>query len=208
MMCLSNDTWSLTRLSFYIQNSADTIKSSFQNSSATPHDRMVRWNSNNHLCHILNVDGSCSGIPTRAGYGGIIRNSAGLYLSCFSGFIADSTDILLAELTAIHRGFSIASDMGVNEMACYSDSLLSINLITGQASKYHAYAVLIQDIKDLLSSHNFSIQHCLREGNQCADFMAKFGASSNNVCFIHPSPPQDLHVLLRNDAIGTCFPRA
>lgn len=59
------------------------------------------------------------------------------------------------------------------ELVCYSDSLLSINLITGQASKYHAYVILVQDIKDLLSSRNFSIQHSVREEIQCADFMAK-----------------------------------
>jgi len=120
----------------------------------------------------------------------------------------DSTDILLAELTAIHCGCLLAAAMGIEELACYSDSLLSINIIPSQASKYHVYAVLIQDIKDLLAAHNFSVHHCLREGNQCADFMAKLGTSSNEDCFIHASPPHDLLVLIRNDAIGTLFPRA
>lgn len=169
---------------------------------------MVKWNSNNHHCHILNVDGSCLRTPICAGFGGVIRKSASLYLSGFSGFIADSTDILLAELSAIHRGLLMAVDMDYEELVCYSVSLLSINLITGQASKYHAYAVLIQDIKDLLVSHNFTVQHCLREGNQCADFMAKLGASSNDEYLIHSSPPQDLPDLLRNDGVGIYFPRA
>ncbi|XP_024630926.1 uncharacterized protein [Medicago truncatula] len=151
MMCLSQETWSPTRLNFHIQNYADTIKASFQSNGDSTPDR----------------------------FGGVIRNSAGLYLSGFSGFIADSTDILLAELSAIHRGLLMAADMELEDLVCYSDSLLSINLITGQASIYHSYAVLIQDIRDLLVTHNFTVHHCLREGNQCADFMAKLGASSN-----------------------------
>jgi len=95
---------------------------------------------------VLNVDGSCLGVPPRAGFGGIIRNSAGFYLSGFHSFISTSTDILLVELTAIQRGLLIAMEMGIEELVCYSDSLLSISLLTGHASKFHAYAVLIQDI--------------------------------------------------------------
>jgi ribonuclease HI len=112
------------------------------------------------------MDGSCLGVPIRAGYGGVIQNSAGYYLLGYSGFIPTSTDILFAELTAIYRGLLLAVEMGIEDMACYSDSLLSIRLLTDHASKYHAYAVLIQDIKDLLSTRNFSIHHCFREGNQ------------------------------------------
>jgi ribonuclease HI len=102
----------------------------------------------------------------------------------------------------------MAAAMGIEDLACYSDSLLSIDLITGRVPGYHAYAVLIQDIKDLLSAHNFSVHHCLREGNQCADFMAKLGASSNEECLVHASPPHELLDLIRFDVIGTLFPRA
>ncbi|XP_024640718.1 uncharacterized protein [Medicago truncatula] len=170
--------------------------------------RMVKWNQGNHQCLILNVDGSCLGTPIRAGFGGIFRNNVGAYLSGYSGFIPESTDVLLAELTALHQGLLMAAAMGIEELSCYSNSLLSINLITGTASNYHAYAVLIQDIKDLLSAQNYSVHHCLREGNQCADYLAKLGASSNEECLVHASAPQELLVLLQMDAIGTLFPRA
>jgi ribonuclease HI len=208
-MCFNSDFWSLTRLSINIQHSAETIHKSFQpiaNSEIT--ERWIRWNSSNHSCHILNADGSCLGTPVRAGYGGLIRNSAGLFLSGYSGFFQDSTCILFYELTAIHKGLSVAVDMGIDELICFSDSQLSINLITGDASQFHAYAVLIQDIKDILAAHNFSILHTLREGNHCADFMAKLGASSNVGFMDHLSPPHDLLDMLRNDAMRTCFLRA
>lgn len=156
---------------------------------------------------MLNVDGSYLGTPTQAGYGGIIRNSAGFYITGFSSYLAASTDILFAELSAIHRDLLLAVESDYEEMVCYSDSMLSIKVVTEQDSNFHVYAVLIQDIKDLLSSRNFSIHRCLREGNQCADYLAKLGANSNEKFTSHATPPIDLLPLIRKDAMGTLFPR-
>jgi len=204
-MCLSHETWSLTRIHFHIQSSAEMIKSIFHTATAPHPDRMVHWNNENFSCNVLNVDGSCLGTPTRAEYGGIVRNSAGLY---FSGYIAATSGILFTELTAIHRGLLLAIESEIEVLVCYSDSLLSTKLVTDHVSNYHAYAVLIQDIKDILSSRNFSIHHCLREGNQCADFLAKLRTTSNEEFFTHVSPPSDLLPLIKNDAMGIFFPRA
>jgi ribonuclease HI len=179
LICLSQETWSLPRLNYHIQNTVDVIEATFHSAPVLHTDRMVRWNDNYCNCVALNVDDSCLGSPIRVGYGSIIWNSAGFFLTGFSGFIATTSDILFAEHTAIQRGMLLAIENGFEEMVCYSDSLLSIKLVTECASHYHAYAVLIQDIKDLISSRNFTIHHCLREGNQCADFMAKLGATSN-----------------------------
>jgi len=98
--------------------------------------------------------------------------------------------------------------MGITELACYSDSLLSINLITGNSSKFHLHAVLIQDIKDKVSQLNYSLHHTLREGNQCADFFAKLGAISDANLLLHPTAPDDVRPSLRNDASGTWFLRS
>ncbi|MCI32239.1 N-hydroxycinnamoyl/benzoyltransferase [Trifolium medium] len=57
------------------------------------------------------------------------RNTFGRYLTAFSGFIQGSSDILLAELYAIYKGLLLAKDMSIGELVCYSDSLLSVNLI-------------------------------------------------------------------------------
>jgi len=201
LMCLSQETWSLPRINFHIHNTVDVIEAAFHYAPVQHTERMVRWNKNNCNCIVLNVDGSCLGSPIRAGYGGIICNSAGFFLEGFSGFIATTTDILFAELTTIHKGMLLAVEKGIDVMVCYSYSLLSVKLLTDSNSYYHAYAVLIQDIKDLLSSRNYSIHHCLREGNQCADFMAKLGANSNEEFARHTSPPFD-----QNRRHGNCVP--
>ncbi|MCI72997.1 N-hydroxycinnamoyl/benzoyltransferase, partial [Trifolium medium] len=72
-------------------------------------------------------------------------------------------------------------------------------------SKYHVHAVLIQDIKELISHSNVTLQHTLREGNQCEDFLAILGASSNVDLLIHASPPAGILDLLRSDAAVTYF---
>ncbi|CAJ2628075.1 N-hydroxycinnamoyl/benzoyltransferase [Trifolium pratense] len=104
-------------------------------------------------------------------------------------------------------GLLLAKDMNIDELVCYSDSLHSVNLIKGLHVKYHIHAVLIQDIKELLSQPNVSLYHTLREDNQCADFFAKLGASSDADYLIHASPPDGVRDLLRNDAMGTFFLR-
>jgi hypothetical protein len=67
--------------------------------------------------------------------------------------------------------------------------------------------VLIQNIKDIISVKNFSLHHTLREGNQCADFMAKLGASNDDNLTIHANPPEGLLPLLQSDELGTLFLR-
>jgi ribonuclease HI len=124
-----------------------------------------------------------------------------------SGFIPDSSDILLAELRAIYHGLILANNMGLTELACYTDSLTCISLIHGNPSPYHVHAVLIRSIKDILSRSTVTLCHTLRESNQCADFLAKLGASSNDNLMIHTSPPDGLLNLLHADASGTLFMR-
>jgi len=150
-MCFNNETWSLHRLSYNIHNMVENFKICFTpNSNGVQIDKFIKWICDNHSCFILNVDGSCLDLSVRARFGGIIRTSVGFYLSGFSGYIQGSSDILLAELYAIYQGLSLARSLNIEEIICYSDSLLSINLIKGLTLRFHIYAVLIQDMKDLI----------------------------------------------------------
>jgi len=77
--------------------------------------------------------------------------------------------------------------------------------MNGRREKYHVYVVLVQDIKEPLHQSNVTICHTLREGNQCADFFAKRGASLDVNLVIHTPPPSELLSHLRSDANGTLF---
>jgi len=116
-MCLNNETWPLFRITKNIHNSTYGIIKSFQQSVRIAHpERFVKWNCQNHSGTILNVDGNCLGTPIRAGFNGIIRNNHGFYFSGFSRHIANSNDILLAELTTIYHGLPLAIDMGLDDL--------------------------------------------------------------------------------------------
>jgi len=206
-MCINNEQMSIQRVSTNITNATESIMHAFPSLQSGHLERYIRWNNNNFDCNILNVDGSCLGTPTRAGFGGLIRNSAGYYFTGFSGFIPSSSDILQAELSAIYFGLSIAINLGFAPLACYSDSIHAITSIKEPCSKFHVYAVLIHEIQELLSHANVSLHHTLREGNQCADFLAKLGASSNDKLLTHSQPPDELRPLIRLDALGTLFLR-
>ena len=127
MMCLGNENWSNAQLSFNIQGMIATLKACYPcNSNSTEENNLVKWNNNNNSCVILNVDGSCLGSPTRAGYGGVLRNYAG-----FSGYIQNASDLLFVELYAIYQGLLLAKNMGISDLVCYSDSLHCINILNG-----------------------------------------------------------------------------
>jgi ribonuclease HI len=208
LMCLGNETLSLTQLCSNIYSLVETISSAFHSAAtAPPPDRFIRWNNNNLQCTILNIDGSCSGDPIRTAYGGILKDHSGSFISIFSGFINHSQDILFAELSALYQGLILAINLNYEGVTCYSDSLLTVNLIKEDLNHFHVYAVLIQNIKDLLSSRNFSLHHSLRQGNQCADFLAKLGASNDVDLAIHSNPPEGLPPLLQSDELGTLFLR-
>jgi hypothetical protein len=104
------------------------------------------------------------------------------------GFIPETSDILFIEIYAIYKCLLLASDMGIDELVCYSNSLHCVNLIKGPQVKFRIHRVLIQDIKEMLSQSNVSLHHTLREKNQCAYFLAKLGASSDVDFLIYTSP--------------------
>ncbi|GAU50330.1 hypothetical protein TSUD_290660 [Trifolium subterraneum] len=161
----------------------------------------------------LNVDGSSYGNHGPAGYGGLIRNRQGLWISGFSGHI-NHADSLEAELLAIMHGLMLVWDYGYPNVSCISDCKNALRLIDlepiFQPPKYIA---IINAIQELISRDwNVSFVHTYREANQCADFMAKLGTKSMNNCFeiftdIFLEPPTDLTSLLESDAEGTGYSR-
>ncbi|XP_024630300.1 uncharacterized protein [Medicago truncatula] len=141
------------------------------------------------------------------GFNGLIRNIAGLFNSGFPGNITNTSDILLAELHAIFQGLRMISDMGISDFVCYFDSLHYVSLINGPSMKFHVYATLIQDIKDLVITSKASVFHTLCEGNYCADFLEMLGAASDSVLTIHVSPPDGMIQLIKVGAWETLFSR-
>ncbi|MCI73792.1 glucan 13-beta-glucosidase, partial [Trifolium medium] len=60
---------------------------------------------------------------------------------------------------------------------------------------------------ELLSQTSASLYHTLREGNQCAYFFAKLGASSDADFSTPASPPEGVRDLLKSDTMRTFYLR-
>lgn len=169
--------------------------------------RVVKWTVELADCVVLNVDGSVRGDPLRGGFGGCFRTSHGQWMSGFYGFLND-TCILHLELLGIFHGLSTAWERGHRLVECQSDSLDAVSLVTSSVSPYHLYAALIWDIKDLLNRDwVVKIRHILREGNACADLLAKHGAGQSAALVWLEQPLEGLGVLLMADAWGVSFLR-
>lgn len=150
-MCLGVETWSLQHLACNINNTIEVISNSFPSIFSSAIDnRCIKWNNDNYSCDILHVDGSCHGTPTITCFGGVLRNNSSFFLAGFSWYILRKYDILLVELSPIYHGLIMAKNLGYVDLACYSDSLVWINLINDSIERYHVYAALIQYIKDWL----------------------------------------------------------
>ncbi|KAK2425361.1 hypothetical protein QL285_035613 [Trifolium repens] len=156
---------------------------------------------------ILNVDGSSIGNPGISGFGGLIRNADGAWVHGFYGNLG-VTNILHAELMAIYKGLLLAWERNIKDLWCYSDSRTVIKLITEPVDEWHHYAAILNNIKDILNrGWHVSILHTLREGNACADYLAKHDANNNEVFSSIAIPPAGLNLFLLADACGTSFLR-
>ncbi|GAU33259.1 hypothetical protein TSUD_333820 [Trifolium subterraneum] len=159
-------------------------------------------------CVVLNVDGSCLGDPGRAGFGGLFRKGDGEWIRGSSGYLG-VTNITLAELMAVYHGLKIAREAGYNRLFCYSDSKTVLDLLSKERNSFHCYAAIIANIQDLLVLEwDVSLKHSVREGNFCADFLAKLGSANDEKFSIWESPPPDMQDLLLSDALRVPYPRA
>jgi len=172
-----------------------------------PTPRMVSWQHGDEDTIILNVDGSALNNPGKAGYGGLMRKHGGSFLRGFFGSVG-IPNILHAEIQALLTGIKLCWEAGYRKLMCFSDSLHVVQLVMKDISRFHHYANLLELIQNYLAKDWFIyIQHILREGNSCADILAKLGAKSSDhlVTFDEPLPCLS-HALLR-DALGVSFSR-
>ncbi|KAJ1392256.1 Ribonuclease H domain [Sesbania bispinosa] len=153
---------------------------------------------------MLNTYGSVYG--EKGGTGGLIRDCQGAWIACFYGF-AGNVDILEAELIAILQGLRLCWDLEKHQLSCLTYSKLADQLFHQQISPFHKHATLIKEIQIYLAKDwNVTITHTLREGNYCADFLAKFGADSDSPLCQLQVPSPGLVSLLQADAFGVLYP--
>jgi ribonuclease HI len=155
----------------------------------------------------LNVDGSLLGSLNSVGYGGLMRNHNIEFISRFYGTTSIKS-ILFAEIMVVLHGLTICSENGYRKINCLSDSLHAVNLIRSGVSHHHRFANKILSIRLFITRDwEVVLSYTLREGNSCADVLAKMGAITNTPLVVTSTPSRTLAKPLFEDANGVIFTR-
>ncbi|CAL0299240.1 unnamed protein product [Lupinus luteus] len=208
MSCLDNNNLSLHSICFQALRLKNDLDLGFPSPpNATPIPRMVHWSRPNFPYLALNVDGSSLGNPGPSSFGGILRDHTGRFIFSYSGSIGISNN-LKVELSTVHQGLKLCWNRGIKKLICWSDSLDIVSLINNTATTTHIYSSLILVIRDLITlDWDIKLLHTLREGNACADFLAKLGVANTIHLVIYDSPHHELESMLLVDAMETPFVR-
>ncbi|KAF7819529.1 reverse transcriptase [Senna tora] len=121
-----------------------------------------------------NTDGACAGNPGKMAAAGVIRDCNGNWIQGFSKCLGFGNS-LKAEIWAIVLGVSMAKDLACEKLIIESDSLVAIKLLTVDFDyKSHVLGALIHFCRSIVQDFTeFQINHVFREGNCCADVLAK-----------------------------------
>lgn len=150
----------------------------------------------------LNVDGSSIGNLGHSGFGGLIRNSLGEWIVGFSGACGVTCN-MNAELHATAYGLKLAWDKGFRAVVCESDSQTALQMVSERVTFSHPYAPLVEYICAFVNYNwDLSFLHSLREGNMCADWLAKYGSNMTQGVHFWETCPNALSTSLLADAVG------
>ncbi|XP_024630775.1 uncharacterized protein [Medicago truncatula] len=156
----------------------------FGNSPSVSHiltPKMVTWQHGDEDTMILNVDGSALANLGKVGYGGLISKHDGNFQLGFFESVG-IFNILHAEIQALWIGIKLCWEAGYKKLMCYSDSLHVVQLVSTDTPRFHHYANILKLIGNYLAKDlTVTIYHILREGNSCADVLAKLGLMVHNI---------------------------
>ena len=145
----------------------------------------------------VNCDASLYMDSNLAGFGCIIRDSKGDWISGCSGSIPPWS-IIRCELFAAWRGLVLAWDCGLRNIICETDCLDILPIMHELTSGYPCEVTdLVHKIQELLSRPWLvHVEWVSREANRAADWMAKYGAKSNSNHVIWSEPGVDFQRII------------
>ena len=165
----------------------------------------VRWLNPPSNWFKLNSDGSSRGNLGLAGGGGLIHNDKGEWVKGYAQAISITTSVA-AELWPLQDGIHLCIALKLPTMEIELDAKVVIDLVRKVSCNFNSLDVLVDDCKEGLKQiPNIKIMHCFREGNKCANNLARRGAllDQDFVVFIHP--PLEVELLIRLDTVGTLY---
>ncbi|XP_058183112.1 uncharacterized protein LOC131301035 [Rhododendron vialii] len=152
----------------------------------------------------MNTDASLSGDPSRAGFGGVIRDGSGRWIMGFYGrILRDCSNSEQAEIWGIYNGLKIIQEEKFREVKIEikSDSEQAINHLTTKTRKMSAINDIIEECKGMLEITGCSLNHTSRKGNKVADALAELGRDRGETDLVRLiTLPKEIKSLLDVDA--------
>nr|POE96986.1 putative ribonuclease h protein [Quercus suber] len=135
----------------------------------------VSWSKPPEGWFKLNTDGASGGNPSKAGAGGLIRDSSGHWVKGFVRSIGFATSVT-AEFWALRDGLKLALSEGIQNLIVELDARVVVDLINSNVDSVKPYSPLLCDCRCLLRRFpRVQVKHVYREGNRCADALARWG---------------------------------
>ncbi|KAK9996367.1 hypothetical protein SO802_021053 [Lithocarpus litseifolius] len=158
------------------------------------------WVKPNPGWHKLNMDAFVLSSSNYASGRGLLRDSNGSWVKGFSRKIGTSS-CLLAKLWALRDGLIMARNNHVEKLIINVDALEVINLLSNTKATNQLTQPIMDDCKNILQAfQEVHLQHCYRETNKVADFLAKLGHRQSDPFVYYVTPPFGIMEALSDDA--------
>ncbi|PWA90722.1 non-LTR retroelement reverse transcriptase [Artemisia annua] len=169
---------------------------------------LIRWVAPPVNWVLLNTDGASRGNPGEAGGGGILQDSQGCFLRAFTENHGICT-VTRSEILALLRGIVMARDVGIRKLIIKLDSEVVVRLMEGETIHHSPAFYSVQTCRDLLRSSGWEVklEHCYRESNIAADWLANHGCEQEERLCMFDSPPPELGSIILEDVKGVAWPR-
>ncbi|CAL5436955.1 unnamed protein product [Camellia sinensis] len=161
--------------------------------------RLIKWSFPPTGTLKLNTDGSkWSRGPN--GFGGLIQYERGAWICGYYGRMESCTS-LETELWAVYKGLTIVLQKGFTNVIVETDAQEVVKLLVEGPAEKHPYRGLVEDARIIFNGCQCTAQHVYREGNLCADALAKLGAEQPEDILVVHEPPAEIRELLVADLL-------
>ena len=158
------------------------------NQNTTRNKIQVRWLNPPSNWFKLNSDGLSRDNPSLVGGGRLIQNEKGEWVKGYARAIGITTSVA-TELWVLWDGIRLCIALKLPAVEIVLDVEVVIDLVRKESSNFNSPDALVDDCKKGLKQiPNIKIMHYFREGNKCANNLARQGAllDQDFVVFIHP----------------------
>ena len=114
-----------------------------------------------------------------------------------------------AELLGVMRGLAVAWNGGHRKVVVSIDSEVVVSLLKGDIPANSPFIHIIRKCHALINSREWviKIEHCYREANKVADWLANYGVDMVEKFKFLEAVPVDLRAVLLEDLGGVAWPR-